>query len=146
MKLNDLPKLTDKRKKRIGRGIGSGKGKTGGRGMKGQKARGSVNPSFTGGGGLPLYKKLPFRRGLGNRSVSAKPLLIKTGDLSVMGVKTVVNVQSLIDKGVINAKEAFKKGVKVVAGEELKIALTVELPVTKGAKKIIEQVGGTVVI
>ena len=61
--------------KRLGRGIGSGKGKTGGRGSKGQKARGKVPLAFA-GSNLPLYKKLPLRKGLGNRKVSGKPVFL----------------------------------------------------------------------
>lgn len=69
MKLHQLTKIKTKDKKRLGRGIGSGKGKTAGRGTKGQKARGKIPQTFT--GGLSLYKKLPLRRGYGNPKMSS---------------------------------------------------------------------------
>ena len=62
MQLHKLFKTTDKKAKRVGRGLGSGKGKTSGRGMKGQKSRENIPAGFI-GGTLPLYKKLPYRRG-----------------------------------------------------------------------------------
>lgn len=71
MKLNQLPKLKNRGKKRLGRGLGSGKGKTAGRGTKGQKARGKIPVNFS-GAGLALYKKLPLRRGKGNKSPGKK--------------------------------------------------------------------------
>ncbi len=145
MQLNNLPKIQQRSKKRLGRGIGSGKGKTSGRGSKGQKARGKVPASFV-GGSLPLYKKLPFRRGLGNRQVSDKAIIIQTSQLNNLKPKSVVNVQTLTESGFILNREAAKKGVKILANEELKVALTVELPVSKKAKELIEKAGGTVVV
>lgn len=76
MKLNQMVSIKSKPKKRLGRGIGSGKGKTAGRGTKGQKARGKIPIGL--GGGLPLYKKLPLRRGQGNRSPSKKEKRLKS--------------------------------------------------------------------
>lgn len=143
MQLNNLPKMQAKAKKRIGRGLGSGKGKTGGRGTKGQKARGKVPASFI-GGALPLYKKLPFRRGLGNRKVSEEALIVKTSDLNKLKAKSVVNTQTLTEAGLILGKESSKKTIKILANEELKVALTVELPVSKKAKELIEKAGGAV--
>jgi large subunit ribosomal protein L15 len=145
MQLNNLPKIQDKSKKRMGRGLGSGKGKTGGRGSKGQKARGKVPASFI-GGALPLYKKLPYRRGLGNRQVSDKAIIIKTSDLNKLKPKSTVNIENLTQSGLILNREASKKGVKILADEELKISLTVELPVSKKAKELIEKAGGSVVV
>ena len=76
MKLNELVKLKSRGKKRVGRGLGSKLGKTAGRGTKGQKARGKIPAGFT-GAGLPTYKKLPLRRGLGNPSPSKNEKRIK---------------------------------------------------------------------
>ena len=64
MKLESLPKTTERRKKRLGLGHGSGRGKTAGRGTKGQRARGKIPISFE-GGAIPLIKRLPFMRGKG---------------------------------------------------------------------------------
>lgn len=143
MKLSNLPKVKAKSNKIVGRGIGSGKGKTAGRGSKGQKARGTIPASFV-GGSLPLYKKLPFKRGWGNRKVSQKPVVIKTSQLEVLKPNTVVNIASLIENNIISEK-ASKVGVKVLAGGEIKVALTIKLPISKQAKTIIEQAGGEVV-
>ena len=71
MKLENLTKVTDRKKKRLGQGHGSGRGKTGGRGTKGQKARGKVSLTFE-GGALPLIKRLPFHRGKGKNKVFNK--------------------------------------------------------------------------
>ncbi len=144
MQLNNLPKLSERSKKRIGRGIGSGKGKTSARGMKGQKARGKI-PAANVGGGLILYKKLPFRRGLGNRKVSTKQILIKTSQLEGFKGK-VVSLESLIEAKLVSENEAKAKGVKILeGGEALKVALTVQVPTSKSAKTIIEKAGGKVV-
>ena len=85
MRLNTLFAQPGARKvsKRLGRGTGSGLGKTAGRGTKGQKARGKIPASFT-GAGLPTFKKLPLRRGLGNRIVSIKPKVINLSKLKVL--------------------------------------------------------------
>lgn len=143
MKLESLEKLVDKSKKRVGRGIGSGRGKTSTRGSKGQKSRGKIPAGFT-GGGLPLYKKLPFKRGWGNRQVSAKLTVIKLSDLNGFTDKVAVNLTTLFERGLIS-KSDIKKGVKVLAGGQLKQALTVELPVSKSAKEEILKQGGKIV-
>lgn len=143
MNLNNLPKMLEKSNKRLGRGIGSGMGKTSGRGSKGQKARGKIPAGFT-GGGLPLYKKLPFRRGLGNHKVSQKPSLIKLSALAVFKANSVVNTESLIEKKLLSSK-ASKKGVKILNSGEIKVALDVRVNVTESAKKQILKAGGKVV-
>lgn len=71
MNLSQLPKIVHRSKKRIGRGHGSGKVKTAGRGSKGQKARGKIPAGFE-GGQLPLIKRLPLLRGKG-KNISRKP-------------------------------------------------------------------------
>lgn len=142
MQLNNLPKLTDRSKKRLGRGLGSGKGKTGGRGQKGQKARGKI-PLATVGGGLILYKKLPYKRGWGNRKVSPKSVVLSLSKLSYFKAKSVVDLDSLIGAGLVDAHSAQKRGVKITAGD-IKVALEVKLPTTKSAKEIIEKSGGRV--
>ncbi len=75
MKLNELTKVKEISKKRLGRGLGSGKGKTSGRGTKGQKARGKIPAGFI--GGLAFYKKLPLKKGQGNTKQSDNPKIIK---------------------------------------------------------------------
>lgn len=128
-------------KKRVGRGVGSGKGKTAGRGTKGQKARGKIPVGFT--GNLPLYKKLPLRRGLGNPKLTMKNKVLTLSDLNVFPSRAIVDVGELLKMKIINEKEA-KRGVKVLGSGELKKALTVKVPVSKGAGEKISQKGGKV--
>ena len=136
-------KLLTKSKKRIGRGLGSGKGKTGGRGTKGQKARGTIPGTFA-GSNLPLYKKLPLRRGFGNSSVSAKPKPIALSSLSVFKAGSEITITSLLEQGLIKAREV-KGGVKILAkGEEKPIKLIIKVPVSKSVRELIEKGGGKV--
>lgn len=143
MKLHVLPKITAKAKKRLGRGIASGRGKTAGRGTKGQKARGKI-PAAQVGGGLILYKKLPFKRGWGNPKVSVKPRVVLTDQLNKLKSQTVVSLDSLATSGIISEKEA-RGGVKILSGGDIKVALTIKLPISEKAKRIVEKAGGQVV-
>lgn len=143
MQLHSTSKLTTKTKKRLGRGTSSGKGKTSARGQKGQKARENVALGFI-GGTLPLYKKLPFRRGLGNAKVSPKMLVVEVSKLEVLAADSEVDLQSLIAAKIVSEKDG-KNGVKIVGVGELSIPLTVKLPASKSAKSQIEKAGGKVV-
>ena len=142
MSLSNLIKAKKRNKKRLGRGLGSGKGKTGGRGTKGQKARGKIPLSFS--GDLSFYRKLPNRRGLGNAKVSKNPKIITLSDLEKLPAKSVVDLEQLIKARLINRKEA-EKGVKILGDGQLKKALTVKLPVSKSAQQKIEKLGGKVI-
>lgn len=143
MLLHSLPKITDRSKKRPGRGLGSGKGKTGGRGQKGQKARGKI-PLAPVGGGLILYKKLPFKRGWGNRKVSPKPVIINLSKLESLKAKSVVDIESLIKMGLVSEREVKDKGIKILGDKEIKVALEVKVPVSKKAQELIAKAGGSV--
>lgn len=147
MNLENLSKTTTKTKKRLGRGNGSGKGKTAGRGYKGQKSRGKV-PAAVVGGGLILYKKLPFKRGWnrsgGNAPHSPKAVLVKLSDLNKLKAQTVVNIQTLVENKIVSEKEAVKKGVKILAGGDFATPLTIELPVSEKVRQLVEKVGGRV--
>ncbi len=145
MLLNSLPKLTTITNKRLGRGLGSGKGKTSGRGQKGQKARGTIPPSFS-GGGLPLYKKLPLNRGWGNPKRSAKPVIIYLESLNVLKPGTVVDLMTLIENKIVSEKEAKKSGVKILDKGTLNVKLTIKLPVSKKALAKIQSSGGDVIV
>ncbi len=143
MELNSLPKTTKTKLRRLGQGHGSGRGKTAGRGTKGQKARGKIRASFE-GGALPLVKRMPFLRGRGrNKIVKAKTVSLSVSSLNKLPSKSTVDVETLIKAGLVEAS-AKKTGVKIIGNKELKIALTIKLPVTAGAKKQIERAGGTV--
>lgn len=144
MKLNSLLKIKAGTNKRVGRGLGSGKGKTSGRGQKGQKARGKVPASFT-GGGLPLYKKLPLKRGWGNRKVSPKPVIISLAALNNLASGSEVTIETLVGKNFLSSREAVKHGIKIVANGKLDLPLTVKLPVTKKVQEKILAAGGKIV-
>lgn len=145
MKLSNLEKIRKKSKKRIGRGIGSGKGKTGGRGMKGQKARGKIPASFV-GGSLPLYKKLPFVRGWGNKKANPKPVVLTLDHLNRFKANSKVTISTLMETKIIAGRNAQNRGVKILDKGEIKVGgLTVEIPVSRKVKEKIEKSGGKVV-
>ncbi|MEH6466077.1 MAG: 50S ribosomal protein L15 [Porticoccus sp.] len=142
MRLNTLSPAPGRIKegKRVGRGIGSGLGKTAGRGHKGQKSRsgGSVRPGFE-GGQMPLQKRLP-KYGFTSR-ISRVTSEIRLSELNkVEG--DVVNIESLRSAGLINNNITRAK---VFLSGELSKSLTVKgLRVTKGALAAIEAAGGKV--
>lgn len=141
MKLSSLSSLrTTSKSKRIGRGESSGKGKTAGRGMKGQKARGKVKPEFE-GGQLPIIKRLPFQRGIGNKSTK-KTITITLTQLEKFGSTGIVDMGFLKKNKLIPSSRIFS--VKVVASGKLTKPVRVKLPVTAKAKKLIKSVKGDV--
>jgi len=146
--LNNLPKITEKPKKRLGRGIGSGKGgHTVGRGNKGQKAREKISLIFEGTKiKKSLLKRLPLLRGKGKfKPLSKKPLEINLKYLNLFSANEEVNLESLSKKRIINLEDGRKRGVKILGEGEINIPLKVTLPCSKGAKEKIEKAGGTVV-
>lgn len=146
MNLSHLDKIKTKKKKRVGQGHGSGRGKTAGRGTKGQKARNSVAIYFE-GGALPLTKRLPFLRGKGrNRSLQQKPSVLNVSALNVFTKGSVVTLESLAEKRLVIIESTKQKGVKILGDGELQVALTVKLPVSKGAAEKIKKAGGTVTV
>lgn len=144
MSLNNLPKIKRRSKKRLGQGYGSGKVKTAGRGTKGQKSRNKV-PLYFEGGSLPLIKRLPFRRGKGrNKSFKKSPLIVNIKYLNTLSKGQVIDVESLIKKGIVKADDARQFGVKILGDGEIKQSLTIKLPISKSAAKKIEKAGGRV--
>lgn len=142
MQLNTIkPALGAKHaKKRLGRGVASGLGKTAGRGHKGQHARagGSHKPGFE-GGQMPLQRRLP-KFGFVSRKalVSAE---IRLSELNQLATST-IDLIALRAANLINASVEF---VKIFASGEIKKPVTLQgIQVTKGAKLAIEKVGGTV--
>ena len=126
--------------KRIGRGHGSGNGKTAGKGHKGQKARsGATRPGFE-GGQMPLYRRLP-KRGFTNRN--GKVIIgINVDALEKFENGTVVTVETLIEAGIVKNP---RDGVKILGNGELTKKLTVKVDAcSQGAKEKIEAVGGSV--
>lgn len=146
MKLNNLSKSTENKKRRLGQGHGSGRGKTAGRGTKGQKARGKIPLRFE-GGALALIKRMPFRRGKGkNKLFKKKPIVVNVKALNIFKNDEKVNIVSLSSHNIIDAKEAKIYGVKILGDGDLNVSLQVELPVSKGATKKIEKAGGKVIL
>ncbi|MEK7060972.1 MAG: 50S ribosomal protein L15 [Patescibacteria group bacterium] len=144
MKLNNISKITKTEKKRLGLGHGSGRGKTAGRGTKGQKARGDIPLRFE-GGAIALIKRMPFHRGKGkNKMFKKKPIIINVSVLNILDKGTVVNIKTLSMKNIINEREAKIYGVKILGDGDIKIPLTIELPISKSALKKIEKAGGRV--
>ncbi len=126
--------------KRVGRGIGSGLGKTGGRGHKGLKSRsgGRVKPGFE-GGQMPLQKRLP-KYGFTSR-IGLVTAEVRLGELNGLGVD-VIDIEALKKADLV--KENMKR-VKVFLSGELTKAVTLKgIAVTKGAKAAIEAAGGKV--
>ncbi len=148
MKLENLPKMTQRSQKRLGQGHGSGRGKTGGRGTKGQKARGKIPLRFE-GGALALIKRMPFHRGKGKNAgrklFRKKPIVINVKVLNVFKKDDIVNIKSLAAANVVDEKEAQLFGIKILGDGNLNVPLVVELPVSKGALKKVEKAGGKVV-
>lgn len=140
MKLSQLKKITTRSKKRLGRGHGSGKVKTSGRGTKGQKARGKIPVGFE-GGQLPLIKRLPLLRGKGkNASRKAKAFAVNVGRLDLLPAKSVITVEALRKQGLIG--DVTK--VKIVGNTKLSNAYTVKVSSSQAAKSAIEKAGGKV--
>ena len=140
MKLNELETLK-KDRKRVGRGPGSGNGKTSGKGHKGQNARsgGGVRPGFE-GGQLPLYRRLS-KRGFNNYNFRTTYATINVGDLERFEEGTEVTKELLIETGLVK-KEL--DGIKVLGNGELTKKLTVKAnKFSSSAKAKIENVGGT---
>ncbi|MGD9901143.1 MAG: 50S ribosomal protein L15 [Spirochaetales bacterium] len=144
MKIHELsPAANSKVKaKRVGRGTGSGIGKTSGRGQKGQNSRsgGGVRVGFE-GGQMPLIRRLP-KRGFTNifKKVYA---IVNLSDLNKLDENTVVTEALLLEKNIIGKKEAY--GVKVLGNGELTKALTVKANKFSGsAISKIEKAGGKI--
>lgn len=142
--MNNLQKTTTKKLRRLGQGHGSGRGKTGGRGQKGQNARSRRALSFE-GGALPLIKRLPFRRGKGrNFSLNTKPIIVNLKALNLLPAKSIVDIDTLIKHNIVVSSDAKKFGVKILGDGDLKSAFTIKLPISNKAREKVEKAGGTV--
>ena len=150
MKLNEIAdnEGATKNRKRVGRGIGSGSGKTGGRGVKGQKSRGGVAINGFEGGQMPIYRRLP-KRGFNNIfstdfntvSVGRIQAAIDAGRLDG---KATIDVAALKAAGVIRR---LKDGVRVLSDGELKAKVTLEVAgASRTAIEKVEKAGGTITL
>ncbi len=141
MKLHELSPAPGsvKESKRIGRGHGSGQGKTAGKGHKGQKARsgGGVRPGFE-GGQMPLQRRVP-KRGF-NNIFAKKIVCVNLGSLETFRSGSTVDVEKMIEKGII--KKEYD-GVKILGNGKLSKKLTVKAAAfSASAKEKIEAAGG----
>ena len=145
IKLNNRPKL-NKSKIRVGRGIGSGKGKTSGRGVKGQKSRSGVAIKSFEGGQMPLYRRLPKR---GFNPIQKENIAILNLD----------KIQSFINKKTINANDILNssslkklkiinknsKKLKILGSGEIKDKINIEADLaSKSALEKLEKIGGSI--
>ena len=140
MELNTIaPEVKKKNPKRVGRGIGSGTGKTAGRGHKGQKARaGGYHKVGFEGGQMPLQRRLP-KVGFSSRKNDTARL--RLGELEFKGNEN-ITVELLKEKKIISHRA---KDVKVFLSGEIKTKINLQgILVTKGARKIIEELGGKI--
>lgn len=149
MKLNEITDNAgaSKSRRRVGRGIGSSKGKTGGRGVKGQKSRSGVAINGYEGGQMPIYRRLP-KRGFSNAMFTKNYQTISVGklqeaiDAKKIDGKATITVGLLVEAGVLRRA---KDGVRILSGGELKAKLTCEVAgASKGAIEKIEKAGGSV--
>lgn len=150
MKLNEIKdnEGSTHSRKRLGRGIGSGSGKTGGRGVKGQKSRSGVAINGFEGGQMPIYRRLP-KRGF-NNIFAADYVVVSLAriqaavDAGKLDAKATVDAAALKAAGVIRRS---KDGVRVLADGELKAKITLEVAgASKSAVEKIEKAGGKVTL
>jgi len=141
--LSKLPKTTLKSKRRLGRGYGSGRGKTAGRGTKGQRAKENIKFGFE-GGQLALIKRLPFRRGKERfKPLGKKPLVLNIKYLNLLPENSIVDIETLVKYRMVE-EEARRCGVKILGDGELKKPLVIKLPCSHGAEEKIKKAGGKI--
>ena len=145
IKLNNRPKL-NKSKIRVGRGIGSGKGKTSGRGVKGQKSRSGVAIKSFEGGQMPLYRRLPKR---GFNPIDAQRIAI----LNLDKIQSYINKKTISTNEVLNSSSLKKlklinkntKKLKILGTGEIKDKINIEADLaSKSALEKLEKIGGSI--
>ena len=150
MKLNNIKDIkgANQERKRIGRGIGSGTGKTSGKGHKGQKARSGVAIKGFEGGQMPIHRRLP-KRGFNNiNRVPNVELNIekieKLIDTKVIDPKKVINHKSLMEIGLVKSENSK---LKLLGKGEIKNKINIEVTSSSAsAKEMVERIGGSVLI
>ncbi len=150
----DLNQISDKEgathaKKRVGRGIGSGKGKTGGRGVKGQKSRSGVAINGFEGGQMPIYRRLP-KRGFSNAMFTSDfnevsiERLEKAVEAGKLDAGQTVDAAALVAAGVIRRE---RDGIRLLGGSEAKSKFSLSVAgASKSAVEAIEKAGGSVTV
>ena len=145
--LNSTGKVINK-KLRVGRGIGSGKGKTSGRGVKGQKSRSGVAIKSFEGGQMPLYRRLPKR---GFNAPNKK----KIAKINLEKIQNYIEKKTIKSSDTINAKllknlkiiNKNSKILKILGNGEIKVKVNIETDlISKSAKNKLEKIGGSIII
>ncbi|MFB2552187.1 50S ribosomal protein L15 [Ensifer soli] len=148
MKLNDIKdnEGATKNRKRLGRGIGSGSGKTGGRGVKGQKARSGVAINGFEGGQMPIYRRLP-KRGF-NNIFSSDFVIVSVGRIQTAIDAKKLDAGQTIDAAALKAAGVIRQvrdGVRILADGELTAKVTIEAAgASRAAVEKIEKAGGSI--
>ena len=150
MKLNQIKDNmgSTKNRKRIGRGIGSGTGKTSGKGHKGQKARSGVSIKGFEGGQMPIQRRLPKRGFTNINRINFTELNLgkiqKLIDSNKIDPKKTVNYKTLLDLGLVKSN---KTRIKLLAKGEIKNKIDIEVSAfSNSAKDIIEKAGGSIIV
>ena len=145
--LNTTNKVINK-KMRVGRGIGSGKGKTSGRGVKGQKSRSGVAIKSFEGGQMPLYRRLP-KRGF-NPINKIKIAKINLEKIQTFIDKKTINSSDTIDFKLLKKLKIINKNsqkLKILGTGEIKVKINIEADlISKSAKEKLEKIGGSILI
>jgi large subunit ribosomal protein L15 len=145
--LNTTSKVINK-KMRVGRGIGSGKGKTSGRGVKGQKSRSGVAIKSFEGGQMPLYRRLP-KRGF-NPINKIKIAKINLEKIQTFIDKKTINSSDKIDFKLLKKLKIINKNsqkLKILGTGEIKVKINIEADlISKSAKEKLEKIGGSILI
>ena len=146
MQLNTLYSKSQKNKKRVGRGIASGKGKTCGRGHKGQKSRSGVAIKSFEGGQMPLYRRLP-KRGFSNAPFKTEYAIVTLGQIEAKFDGEEVNREALISKGLLSGANKRLR-IKILTKGEFTKSLTFVgiAKFSKSAEESITKAGGKITI
>ena len=144
--LNTTGKVLYKKKMRVGRGIGSGKGKTSGRGVKGQKSRSGVAIKSFEGGQMPLYRRLPKR---GFNSISTEKVAIITLEIIQTHIdKKKINTNDVLNSDLLKKLKIINKNstkLKILGSGEIKDKVNIEANLaSKSAVEKLEKIGGSI--
>ena len=141
--INKISKQRKTSRKRKGKGIGSGLGKTAGRGHKGQKSRSGVSVRNFEGGQMPIYRKTPKRGFNSLKKINPKSLSISLISFNKFEENTLIDIKFLIQSGFLKKKD-HKKSIKLIDSIQFNKKLQFkDFKVTPGAKKRIEELGGS---
>ena len=141
--INQISKQRRTNRKRKGKGIGSGLGKTAGRGHKGQKSRSGVAVRNFEGGQMPIYRKTPKRGFNSLKKINPKSLTISLISFNKFEENSLIDIKFLIQSGFLKKKD-HKKSIKLIDSIQFNKKLQFkDFKVTPGAKKRIEELGGS---